>query len=88
MSTTPATPSRTPTTLYIVSRSSRKDAITKAVNNGVMPLMIDARPTLTMVWPALRKLNGTAGNRQCRTGGSGGSFQPAPGASPGPATAC
>ena len=59
MTATPATPSSTPITRYVVNRSSRNDAITRAVNSGVMAFMMDASPTLTMVCPAFRKLNGS-----------------------------
>ena len=55
----PATPSSTPITRCVVSRSSRNDAITKAVNSGVMAFMMDASPTLTMICPAFRELNGS-----------------------------
>ena len=59
MTTTPTTPSTTPITRCVVSLFSWNDAITSAVNSGVMAFMMPASPTLTMVCPAFRRLNGS-----------------------------
>ena len=59
----PMIPISTPTTWLSVNCSSRNDAMTNAVYKGVIAFMMDAKPTLTMVCPAFRRLYGNTLSR-------------------------
>ena len=56
--TTPTRPISTPATLYAVSLSSPKAAVTITVNSGVVALAIEASPLVMNVCPAATSANG------------------------------